>query len=48
MHDKGENIMDLQFTEEQMMMRDMVRDFAKNVIAPQVKYMEDGGSHVIS
>lgn len=43
MHDKGENIMDLQFTEEQMMMRDMVRDFAKNVIAPQVKYMEDGG-----
>ncbi|MGM9968649.1 MULTISPECIES: acyl-CoA dehydrogenase [unclassified Rummeliibacillus] len=35
--------MDLQFTEEQMMMRDMVRDFAKNVIAPQVKYMEDGG-----
>lgn len=39
---KGRNIMDLQFTEEQVMMRDMVRSFAKNVVAPQVKYMEDG------
>lgn len=35
--------MNLQFTEEQLMMRDMVRDFAKDVIAPQVDYMENGG-----
>lgn len=34
--------MDLQFTEEQVLMRDMVRDFAKNVIAPQVDHMENG------
>ncbi|WP_397537023.1 acyl-CoA dehydrogenase [Rummeliibacillus pycnus] len=35
--------MNLQFTEEQLMMRNMVRDFAKDVIAPQVSYMENGG-----
>lgn len=35
--------MNLQFTEEQLMMRNMVRDFAKDVIAPQVDYMENGG-----
>lgn len=34
--------MDLQFTEEQVLMRDMVRDFAKNVIASQVEHMENG------
>ncbi|MGG0656564.1 acyl-CoA dehydrogenase [Rummeliibacillus pycnus] len=34
--------MNLQFTEEQLMMRNMVRDFAKDVIAPQVQYMENG------
>lgn len=35
-------LMDLQFTEEQLMMRDMVRDFAKDVVAPQVNNMENG------
>ena len=40
---KGRYIMDLQFTEEQMLMRDMVRDFAKNDIVPQVDHMENGG-----
>lgn len=39
---KGRYIMDLQFTEEQVLMRDMVRDFAKNVIVPQVEHMENG------
>lgn len=34
--------MDLQFTKEQLMIRDMVRDFAKNVIAPKVSHMENG------
>ncbi|MFG3612862.1 acyl-CoA dehydrogenase [Rummeliibacillus stabekisii] len=34
--------MNLQFTEEQMMMQKMVRDFAREVIAPQVDQLEKG------
>ena len=34
--------MNLNFTEEQLMMRDMVRDFAQNEIAPFVEKMEAG------
>lgn len=34
--------MNLQFTEEQMMMQKMVRDFAREVIAPQVGQLEKG------
>ena len=34
--------MNLQFTEEQLMMRDMVRDFAQNEIAPFIERMEEG------
>ncbi len=34
--------MDLLFTGEQEMMRKMVRDFAKNEIAPFVEKMEQG------
>jgi len=34
--------MDLKFTEEQLMMRDMVRDFAKNEIEPNIEKMEKG------
>ncbi len=34
--------MNLQFTEEQMMMQKMVRDFARDVIAPQVDQLEKG------
>lgn len=34
--------MNLQFTEEQLMMRDMVRDFAKNEIEPFIERMEAG------
>lgn len=33
--------MDLRFTEEQEMMRKMVRDFARNEIAPMVEHMEE-------
>lgn len=34
--------MDLRFTEEQIIMRDMVRDFAKEEITPFIDRMEDG------
>jgi len=34
--------MDLKFTEEQLMMRDMVRDFAKKEIEPNIEKMEKG------
>ena len=34
--------MELRFTEEQEMMRDMVRDFAQKEIEPFIEYMEDG------
>ena len=34
--------MELRFTEEQEMMRDMVRDFAKKEIEPFIEHMEDG------
>ncbi|MFS0644753.1 acyl-CoA dehydrogenase [Siminovitchia sp. 179-K 8D1 HS] len=34
--------MDLRFTEEQLMMRDMVREFAKNEITPVIEEMEAG------
>ncbi|MGX9133117.1 acyl-CoA dehydrogenase [Rummeliibacillus sp. JY-2-4R] len=34
--------MDFQFNEEQVMMRNMVRDFAKDVIAPKINQMENG------
>ena len=34
--------MDWKFTEEQLMMRDMVRDFAKNEIEPNFEKMEKG------
>ena len=34
--------MDLTFTEEQQMMREMVRDFAKNEIEPFIPRMEEG------
>lgn len=34
--------MDLRFTEEQLMMRDMVRDFAQSEIAPYIERMEAG------
>ncbi len=34
--------MNLRFTEEQEMMRKMVRDFAENEIAPFVEEMEEG------
>ncbi len=34
--------MDLRFTEEQLMMRDMVRDFAQSEIAPFIECMEAG------
>ena len=34
--------MDLQFTEEQEMMRKMVRDFAKTEITPYIETMEKG------
>lgn len=34
--------MELRFTEEQLMMRNMVRDFAETEIAPFVERMEDG------
>ncbi|MCM3315199.1 acyl-CoA dehydrogenase [Rummeliibacillus stabekisii] len=34
--------MNLQFTEEQMMMQKVVRDFAREVIAPQVDQLEKG------
>lgn len=35
-------MMDLRFTEEQLMMRNMVRDFAENEIAPFIPRMEAG------
>ncbi|MGE7917355.1 acyl-CoA dehydrogenase [Viridibacillus sp. NPDC093762] len=35
--------MELMFTEEQLMMRKMVRDFAQTEIAPKVESMENGG-----
>ena len=34
--------MDLRFTEEQLMMRNMVRDFAKEEITPYIEKMEEG------
>lgn len=40
--------MDLQFTEEQLMMRDMVRNFAKTEIEPFVPQMEAGSFHTTS
>lgn len=39
---KGEIIMDLTFTEEQQMMRDMVQSFAKTEIEPFIPRMEAG------
>jgi acyl-CoA dehydrogenase len=39
---KGETTMNLTFTEEQEMMRKMVRDFANNEIAPFIENMERG------
>jgi acyl-CoA dehydrogenase len=39
---KGETTMNLTFTEEQEMMRKMVRDFANNEIAPFIENMEKG------
>lgn len=36
--------MNLNFSEEQLMMRDMVRDFAQKEIAPFVERMEAGSS----
>jgi acyl-CoA dehydrogenase len=39
---KGETTMNLSFTEEQEMMRKMVRDFANNEIAPFIEKMERG------
>jgi len=38
----GGTAMDLRFTEEQLMMRNMVRDFAKEEIAPFIDRMEEG------
>ena len=42
--------MNLQFTEEQLMMRDMVRDFAKTEIEPFIEQMEAGEfpRHILS
>lgn len=37
--------MDLQFTEEQEMMRKMVRDFAQNEVAKEIKRMEEEDRH---
>lgn len=34
--------MELKFTEEQLMMRNMVRDFAKTEIEPFIERMEQG------
>ena len=34
--------MELKFTEEQLMMRNMVRDFAKTEIEPFIEKMEQG------
>ena len=36
------NAMDLTFTDEQKMMRDMVRNFAKTEIEPFIPKMEEG------
>lgn len=37
-----EDIMNLNFNEEQIMLRDMVRQFAETEIAPFVEQMEQG------
>ena len=33
----------IKFTEEQSMIRDMVRDFTKNEVAPRDKWMDENG-----
>ena len=39
---RGQSSMELKFTEEQIMMRKMVRDFAKTEIEPFIEKMEKG------